>query len=117
MWITRDAATMRCEGWSPADIDQHQTTMRAAFDGLPGDGYFVRVPGIFHADLTDIPSWSPLFGTLGVAGPIGARQAHSIVNAYSVAFFERHLRGNTTTLLDAPARQYPDVLLDTHRHR
>jgi len=117
MWITRDAATMQLEGWPQADIDQHQSTMRAVFDGLPGDGYFVRVPGMFHANLTDIPYWSPLFSMLGVTGPIDGERAHSIVNAYSVAFFDRHLKGRTTPLLDALAGQYPDVLVETHRQR
>jgi len=29
MWITREAATMRMEGWSQSEIDEHQNTMRA----------------------------------------------------------------------------------------
>jgi hypothetical protein len=32
MWITRDARTMRQEGWSEDQIEQHQTTMRAVYD-------------------------------------------------------------------------------------
>jgi hypothetical protein len=34
--------------------------MRAAFQRLLGDGYYVQVPGMVHTDLTDIPRLSPL---------------------------------------------------------
>jgi predicted dienelactone hydrolase len=115
MWITRDAETMQLEGWAQADIDQHQATMRAVYESLPGSGYFVRVPGMFHANLTDIPYWSPLLPRLGVTGPIDGERTHSIINSYSLAFFDKHLKGNPATLLDGPATQFPEVLLDTRR--
>jgi len=97
MWITRDADAMRLErrragGWSEADIDEHLTTMRAVFERLPGAGYYVQVPGVFHLDMTEAPSLSPLASRLGL-GPIGAPRAHQIINAYSLAFFDRHLKG------------------------
>src|SRR6266498_4468910 len=47
MWITRDADTMRLERqrsgvWPEAAIDEHLTTMRAVYESLPGDGYYVQ---------------------------------------------------------------------------
>ena len=121
MWITRDADTMRLErrragGWSEADIDETLTTMRAVFDSLPGDGYYVQVPGMFHVDMTDTPSLSPLASRVGLSGPIGGQRAHRIINAYSLAFFDRHLKSQPAPLLDGPAKQYPDVLFETRRH-
>ena len=53
MWITRMPKSMRLEGWAQADIDRTLGTIRAVFDGLPGDGYLVRVPGMFHVDFSD----------------------------------------------------------------
>ncbi|WP_433251784.1 alpha/beta hydrolase family protein [Streptosporangium sp. CA-135522] len=113
MWITRDAATMRREGWPQAEIDQHQTTMRAVFDKLPSDGYFVRVPGMYHVNLTDLPSWSPLMSWLGITGPIDPERAHTIVNAYSLAFFDRHLKGLPTPQLSE--QRYLDARFETRR--
>jgi predicted dienelactone hydrolase len=120
MWITRDTETMRLErrragGWSEVDISEHQTTMRTTFENQRGDGYFVRVPGMFHVNLTDVPYWSPLFSRLGVTGPIDRQRAHSIVNAYSLAFFDRHLKGQPKVLLHGPTEQYPEVLFETHQ--
>ena len=115
IWITRDAKSMQLEGWPQADVDQHQNTMRAAFDAVRGDGYFVQVPGMFHTNLTDIPHWSPLFRWLGVSGPIDALRAHAIINAYSLAFFDRYLKGRSEALLEGTAIQYPEVLFETRQ--
>ena len=64
---------------------------------------------------TDMPSWSPLFPLPGVAGPIDVQRAHSIINAYSLAFFDRHLKSRSATRVDVPTRQYPEVLFETRR--
>ena len=64
---------------------------------------------------TDMPSWSPLFPLLGVAGPIDVQRAHSIINAYSLAFFDRHLKSRSATRVDVPTRQCPEVLFETRR--
>jgi hypothetical protein len=49
---------------------------------------------------------------LGVVGPIDGRRAHDIVDAYSVAFFDGHLKGRSELLLAGPSPQYPDVLFE-----
>ncbi len=115
MFITRDAGSMGLEGWSQADVDRTLSTMLAVFESLPGDGYFVRVPGMFHADFSDAPLLSPLTSWLGVTGPIDPQRARTIINAYELAFFDRHLKGQSEALLDGPSGQYPDVLFETRR--
>ncbi len=122
MWITRDAATMRLErqragGWPNAEIEAHQTTMRAVYEGLPGAGYFVRMTGTFHLNFTDIANWTPLASQLNLSGPINGQRAHDIVNAYSLSFFDRHLLGRPATLLDGPAIQFPEVRFESRRRR
>lgn len=120
MWITRNAETMRLErrrsgGWSELDISETQSTMRAAFENLHGDGYFMQVPGMFHVNLTDVPYWSPLLSQVGITGPIDRQRAYSIINAYSLAFFDLHLKGRPAAHLDEKAKQFPEVLLETRR--
>jgi hypothetical protein len=117
MWILSDADTWRLQRWSDRDVMQHQTTMRAVFETLPGDGYFVQVPRMFHLNLTDVPLliYAPFGRRLGLFGPIDAHRVHRIVNAYTLAFVDRHLKGMPATLLDGPAAQYPEVRFDS-RH-
>jgi hypothetical protein len=119
MWITRDIASMRLErqragGWPEAEIQAHQTSMRAVYEGLPGAGYFVRVPGMFHGNFTDIAIWTPMASLLGAAGPIDPWRAHDIVNAYTLAFFDRHVDGRPAKLLEGPAGEYPDAVFEWH---
>ncbi len=118
MWITRDAASMRLErqragGWPEVEIQAHQTSMRAVYEGLSSAGYFVRVPGMFHGNFTDIAIWTPLASLLGVAGPINPQRAHDIVNAYTAAFFDRHVDGRPAKLLEGPAWEYPDAVFES----
>ena len=120
LWITRDIETMRLErrrsgGWTEADISEHQTSMHAAFNNSRGARYFVQVAGMFHVNLTDVPFWSPLMPWLGITGPIDAQRAHSIVNAYSLAFFNRHLLSRSEPLLEGLAQQYPEVVFNVRK--
>lgn len=96
----------------PARVRSTLTTMRAVYERLPGDGYYVQVPGVFHADMTDVPL---LASRVGLSGPVGVQRAHRIINAYSLAFFDRHLKGQPAALLGGPAEQYPEVLFETRR--
>ena len=115
MWITRDSKTMQLEGWPQLDIDEHQATMQAAFKSLRGEGYFVQIPNMFHANLTDLPYWSPLFPLVGITGTIDRERAHQIINAYSLEFFDLHLKGEQKVLLNEENKNFPEVMFETRR--
>ena len=120
MWITRDDATMRLEHqrngtWAEKDILLTIDTMRAVYENLPGDGYYVQIPGMFHVNFTDLPYWSPLMPLLGQTGPLDAQRGFDIVNAYSLAFFDKELKGQPSPLLDGPSKQYPEVIFEMRR--
>ena len=117
LWLTRDAASMRLErqavgGWPDAEIDAHQRTMRAAYERGSGAGYLVQMPGAFHSNFTDAPLWTPLAALWGLSGPIGGQRAHDIINAYGLAFFDRHLLGRPASLLDETTGRGADVLFE-----
>jgi hypothetical protein len=120
MFVTRDAESMRLErrmagGWPESDIEETLGTMRSVYRRLPGDGYYVQVPGMFHLDMTDAPLLAPLVRWPGLSGPLGGERIHRIVNAYSVAFFERHLLGRRAPLLDGSSDAFPEVELERRR--
>jgi predicted dienelactone hydrolase len=120
MWITRDAAWMRLErersgGWPEDEIEAHLTSMRAVYESLSGPGYFVEVAGMFHSNFMDVPKWFPLASLFGLSGPIDGDRGHRIVNAYSLAFFDKHLKGEAAALLDGRSEQYPEVLFETRQ--
>ncbi len=114
MWMTRDADSMRLErtrsgGWPENEINAHLTSMRAAYDGNKASSYFLQLPGAFHSNFTDVPLWSPLGPWLGITGSMDGTQAHGIINTYSVAFFNKHLKNLPTAPLDTLSTQYPEV--------
>ena len=120
MWITRSADAMRLErqrtgGWNEKEIQAHQATMRAVYQSLPGAGYFVQVPGMFHINFTDLPNWSPWAAQMLLAGPIDGQRGHDIVNAYSLALFDQQLSGRAASLLEGSTGPYAQVLVESRR--
>ncbi|MHC9292509.1 alpha/beta hydrolase family protein [Mycobacterium sp. LTG2003] len=117
MWLTRDADSILLErsrsgGWPDHEIDETLRTQRETFDKAPaGAGYYVEIPGMFHMNYTDAPSWTPLAERLALSGPIGSQRGHEIVAAYTVAFFNRFLNGGEPGLLNRPP-PWPDVRID-----
>lgn len=74
-----------------------------------GEGYLLTMAGAEHFDFTDLPLLSPLTSMLGLSGEIDGRRALAIINAYSVAFFDHVLKGETSPLLEGPSPDYPEV--------
>jgi len=72
---------------------------------LAGGGLSLLIPGSKHGSYTDLTLFSPLLG-LGSADP---RRDHRIVNEFSVAFFDRYLKGKDNSALQALAAKYPEV--------
>jgi hypothetical protein len=87
--------------------------MRAVFERLPADGYFVQIPGFYHVNPTDIPYWWPLLTSLlKIRGPIDWRRAHAITNDFTLAFFNRYLKGLPDSSPEVIGRIYPEVRLE-----
>ena len=89
--------------------------MRAVYERLPGDGYYLQMPGMFHVNFTDFPYFSPITSQLGLTGPVDGQRGFDIVNAYSLAFFDHELKGQPAPLLEGPAEEYPEVQFETRR--
>ena len=52
---------------------------------------------------------------MGITVSIDAQRAHSIINAYLLAFFKRHLMGRAEALIDDPTPQYPEVIFSVRK--
>jgi dienelactone hydrolase len=62
-----------------------------------------------HFDFSDLPAFSPLAATLGLKGSINGDRALRIINDYTLAFFDTHLRGYFNPILAGPLEYYPEV--------
>jgi hypothetical protein len=115
MIMTRDAETMRLErkrsgGWTEKDIQQHQYSMKNIYDRLPSEGYFIQIPKMFHVDFTDLPLWFPYGKFFGITGGLKIGEAHQIINSFSVAFFDKELKGKESEFLKKPNKIFPNVI-------
>ncbi len=75
-----------------------------------GDWYDVTIAGTNHGSFSDLVLFTPAF-----AASIETARGHEIVNALTVAFFDRYLKGAEAALLDDPAAVYPEVEMEARR--
>ncbi|MDE2982073.1 MAG: hypothetical protein OXU74_12850 [Gemmatimonadota bacterium] len=75
-----------------------------------GDWYDVTIAGTNHGSFSDLVLFTPAF-----AASIETARGHEIVNALTLAFFDRYLKGAEAPLLDDPAAAYPEVEMEARR--
>jgi predicted dienelactone hydrolase len=120
MIIGRDADVIRAErskagGWPEPEITHTINTQRALFEHNRADAYYVTMNGMYHVNWTDAPLWSPIVRWIGLAGPIDPYRGFAETNAYTLAFFDRHLKGKPAPLLDEMPGRQPDARLEVRR--
>lgn len=71
--------------------------------------YSLTVAGAAHYNFTDIGLISRLSAWVGNTGSVDLLAMNRIMNDYSLAFFNQHLRGRKEPLLDGCTKNYPDV--------
>ena len=79
------------------------------FQQVNAPAYLLTIQGSAHYDFTDLTLVSPLNAALGFSGGINGGQMVRILNQYSLAFFNRHLKNLPAPLLDSPSADYPEV--------
>jgi hypothetical protein len=80
------------------------------FQRAEGSCYGLFVNGTRHYNFADVNIWSPLLRSFDLLGSIDGYRMLDLLNAYVLAFFNEHLNGITSTLLDGPSLDYPEVL-------
>jgi len=72
-------------------------------------GQIVYIDNSEHLNFTDVQFFSPIFKMFGVTGKIDTERADSIVNAYTLDFFDRFLKNKPESLIKEPNSKYPEV--------
>jgi dienelactone hydrolase len=109
-------AELTQQNMTRADYDAVQTAMlteqTTLFD-VASPGYRFALVGSEHNTYaTDYMVVAEQFPTLipaQISGTVDGKQAVTSINAYIIGFFDKHLKGATVPLLDAPSTDYPDV--------
>lgn len=88
----------------PSIIDFTLGNSRAA-------AYDVFVKESAHGNYMDVSVWSPILKYTGVVGKIDGTRMLKIMNAYVTAFFNKHLKGINSPLLEGPSLDFPEVII------
>jgi pimeloyl-ACP methyl ester carboxylesterase len=70
----------------------------------------VTILGTGHYDFSDLPILSPIAPQMGLKGPLASERVVKIMVNYPLAFFNQVFYGKSTTLLDGPSADYPEVV-------
>ncbi|MFH1740094.1 MAG: hypothetical protein ABIH23_13885 [bacterium] len=94
------------DGNSPGDPSNLESALR-------GGGYACKIRGTAHIDFTDLPILWKLFSLPGKY-PVQSEandpvRVSRIIADYTLAFFDKILKGQHVPLLDCPSSDYPEV--------
>ncbi len=89
--------------------DNGQYLEQGVYDRAAGPAYLVTVAGTQHYNFTDLTLVSPLAQSFNLSGPIDSGQMIRIMNTYTLAFFDKHLKGQAAPLLNGISADYPEV--------
>ncbi|MEJ2749165.1 MAG: hypothetical protein P8183_14855 [Anaerolineae bacterium] len=96
------------------EADTNSPRARVIYEAGLADSYLLTVAGAAHYDFTDLPLFSPLTPQLGLSSNIPSRYMATLLNDYTLAFFNRYLRGKNSRLLVGDTAVYPEVTFHHH---
>jgi len=77
--------------------------------------YQIKIRGARHASFGDLSLWGGLFESFAEGATIDGERMTQTQNVYTLAFFDKHLKGLAAPLLDGPSPGYPEVVFKS-RH-
>ena len=80
------------------------------FKRAESDAYQIKIRGARHGNFGDFILFGWLIQSTNGELAINAQRMILIQNVYSLAFFDKHLKGMTSTLLDGPSADFPEVV-------
>lgn len=80
-----------------------------AWQNLDGWKRWVTVAGTGHFSFNDVPVLGGQLGVVDPTAPLPGKRSGEITRDYVGAFFDRHLQGKRTPLLDGPTAANPEV--------
>ncbi|OAB32460.1 dienelactone hydrolase [Paenibacillus macquariensis subsp. defensor] len=72
-------------------------------------GQILYIENTQHYNFADLQFYSPLLQTIGLTGKINPKRSASIVNEYTLDFFNKYLKSKGGSLLQGPNGEYPEM--------
>lgn len=84
-------------------------SLRVFYENASAPAYWLDIQGTAHYDFVLVPTFSPIASILGFSGSLPTHDILSINEAYLVAFFNRHIKGESEPWLDSASPDFPAV--------
>jgi dienelactone hydrolase len=97
------------QSWADNVESKNNRLFNRFYTNLPQPAPVITILGTNHYDFSDLPALSPLAPQLGLKGPLNGARVQEILNAYSLAFFDRQFKNLATPLFDGPHPDYPEM--------
>jgi hypothetical protein len=97
---------MQSENWSS---ERNTNLFNTLFSNTQSPIYKLVINGSKHYDFSDIPLLTPLAPLIGLKGPINGNRVLSIINTYTLAFFDDTLKNNPGLLLEGQSVDFPET--------
>jgi len=108
--LRKPALFLYSENWDSLDHPDRNYGLMGQLAGKADNVVIeLTLEGTKHYDFSSLPMLSPLTTTLGLKGPIAGDLVLEIINAESLAFFDRYLRGENGISLEGISQGYPEV--------
>lgn len=106
---------LRSMGMTPEQYDKLRRVWNRGDSVLRHGAYELTLEGAQHLSFSDFYLYSPALPWL-TGTSIRTREAHRLINAYTVAFFDQYLQGKPSPLLEPDAPQLPHAKLFRNIH-
>ncbi len=85
------------------------------YQSVNAPAFHLKLMGVLHADFGDYPLLTPLSSPLMYErGTLNGQRTVHVEDAYLLAFFDKYLKDQPSSLLNGPSPDYPEVHFETH---
>ena len=91
-------------------LKANQLVLEQMMGRANNDVYNITVRGSTHVDFIDFTVFSPVLKYFGISGKVDDQKMLKIMNFYTLAFFNKYLKGIDSPLLDGPSPDFPEVI-------
>lgn len=99
--------------WKDKEIQDKKVEIEHMRKVADNGGQIVYIENLEHLNFTDVQFFSPIFKIFGATGKSDTKRADSIVNSYTLNFFDAFLKNKTGSFIEEQNSKYPEVKVVT----
>jgi Predicted dienelactone hydrolase len=95
--------------WEEQVTEDKKLELERMRETVAEGGQVLYIDNTEHLNFADVQFVSPIFNMLGITGTITPKRANTVINAYMLDFFDKHLKNQGGILMKGPDNRFPEV--------